>query len=567
MEAIKVDKEEKWITTKNGKHLLLDEDGTIISGGGENLNGKNVNVSTKKFHQKQANKEKDNENENRQDNILNKEENESEEIAQKERNKKKEIENKLEDNPLIPEKEIDTLPTDIDIARKMLEDDNEGIYPQKDYFILPLRITGTGETKRKFTDKDGEVREYTVDRPADEFLTQRFLDMCIGLPVCFLHPKEKNVNKPLDYSNYNNYIIGTVFYPYIKGNEVWGFAKIYNLDLLKLFEMGIKSTSPYVVAPNIIAENGKISERLESINHIAIVPSGHWDNGKPALIDEVSNNSEVKNMAEKTPELKEEIKEIDKTKKVDEAPVEEQEKKTEQEDVELDKSIKEQLSEMGKQQAEIAGAVKQFTEMLENYMSGQKTPQGEASEMNSVAKIDETKTDKRGIIDRIAGEVKSVGGDEEIIRTIIGQLEKLAYTDSTAGKADADTSKIAPAIQEPKEEFINEEDERKKEELVKSISDIADSAHDDLNIFRPVVRAGECASDYINRFFKANKERLPSKYHGLINKIDEATFDLAKDALCEMKKNITSETAKIKSAEPTDYFVPEQPGHYTRKLK
>ena len=46
------------------------------------------------------------------------------------------------------------------------------------------------------------------------------------------------------------------------------------------------------------------------------------------------------------------------------------------------------------------------------------------------------KTDKRKLIDEVAGMMKSAGCDDEVIRTAIAKMEKIGYDESEAGKAD-----------------------------------------------------------------------------------------------------------------------------------
>lgn len=62
------------------------------------------------------------------------------------------------------------------------------------------------------------------------------------------------------------------------------------------------------------------------------------------------------------------------------------------------------------------------------------------------------KTDKRKLIDEVAGIMKSAGCDDEAIRTAIGKMEKIGYDESEAGKADNKKAK-------------NEEDEEKEEKF------------------------------------------------------------------------------------------------------
>lgn len=75
-------------------------------------------------------------------------------------------------------------------------------------------------------------------------------------------------------------------------------------------------------------------------------------------------------------------------------------------------------------------------------------------------------TDKRKLIDEVAGIMKSAGADDELIRTAIGKMEKLAYDKSEAGTAD-NKAKNEDEDDKDKEEAKNkcrneEDDEEEK---------------------------------------------------------------------------------------------------------
>ncbi len=84
-------------------------------------------------------------------------------------------------------------------------------------------------------------------------------------------------------------------------------------------------------------------------------------------------------------------------------------------------------------------------------------------------KIDNEKVDKRKLIDEVGGILKGKV-DDEIIRTIIGKMEKASYDDS---EASADNKKVKNEAEEEKEKekkaenkkVKNEDDEEKADEL------------------------------------------------------------------------------------------------------
>lgn len=74
-------------------------------------------------------------------------------------------------------------------------------------------------------------------------------------------------------------------------------------------------------------------------------------------------------------------------------------------------------------------------------------------------------TDKRKLIDEVAGIMKSAGADDELIRTAIGKMKKLAYDKSEAGTADnkaKNEDEDDKDKEEAKNKCRNEEDEEEK---------------------------------------------------------------------------------------------------------
>lgn len=80
---------------------------------------------------------------------------------------------------------------------------------------------------------------------------------------------------------------------------------------------------------------------------------------------------------------------------------------------------------------------------------------------------DMEKTDKRKLIDEVAGIMKSAGCDDEDIRTAIGKMEKIGYDKSEAGTAD--NEKEEEKEKEKVENEETEEDEKEVEDLKKDV--------------------------------------------------------------------------------------------------
>jgi len=175
----------------------------------------------------------------------------------------------------------DSVETEFDIAEKIKNGELESPQRYANITLFDIRITGTGVSYRV------AHNEY-VFRDPDLYLNDGFLRRCNGLPVIIEHPKEDTLNS----KEFSDRIIGTVLLPYIKGNEVWGIAKIYDDAGAEIMAENQISTSPAVVFHNA-AKNEKIE--LEDgnnlliegepslLDHLAVVSNGVWDKGgKPS---------------------------------------------------------------------------------------------------------------------------------------------------------------------------------------------------------------------------------------------------------------------------------------------
>lgn len=107
--------------------------------------------------------------------------------------------------------------------------------------------------------------------------------------------------------------------------------------------------------------------------------------------------------------------------------------------------------------------------------------------------VENEKDDKRKLIDEVAGMMKSAGADDELIRTAIAKMEKIAYEKSEADTADnncknekeevkevmkeeKEADKAEP-LEEKEEEKDEKEDEFEKEKgIVKNSSDENDTS-------------------------------------------------------------------------------------------
>lgn len=150
--------------------------------------------------------------------------------------------------------------------------------PQKyqNVWLFALRITGTGASYRSGLD------EY-VWRDPSIYLNDEFLARCNGLAVVLDHPERGLLNG----AEYEDRSVGSIMLPYIREDEVWGIAKIYDEATAALLESEQYSTSPAVNDVGGISgetEDGKkllVEGKPKLLDHIAICARGVWDKGGP----------------------------------------------------------------------------------------------------------------------------------------------------------------------------------------------------------------------------------------------------------------------------------------------
>lgn len=144
--------------------------------------------------------------------------------------------------------------------------------------LVALRITGTGIAYRS---RDNEF----VHRDPAIYLNDEFLARCNGLDVIVDHPEKATLNS----DEYMNRVVGSIFLPYICGNEVWGIAKIRDAATANMVAKHQLSTSPTVVFRNPKVTNTKVEledgskllfeGKPELLDHVAICLLGVWDKG------------------------------------------------------------------------------------------------------------------------------------------------------------------------------------------------------------------------------------------------------------------------------------------------
>lgn len=162
-----------------------------------------------------------------------------------------------------------------DIAKAMAS--GELASPQRfaNIWLFDLRITGTGVSYRK-------ADEAFCFRDPAHYLNDEFVARCNGLPVILEHP----ACKALDTETFKEQVIGTIALPYLKGEEVWGIARIYDADASQMMAAEQLSTSPMVVCRTVASTEVEGSSLIIEgeplvLDHVAIVKLGVWDKGGP----------------------------------------------------------------------------------------------------------------------------------------------------------------------------------------------------------------------------------------------------------------------------------------------
>ena len=174
--------------------------------------------------------------------------------------------------------------------------------------LWAMRITGTGVAYRapvlkrdaKGTVVLGEDKKPIVEREEEFpwrdpaiYLNDEFLARCNGLPVIWKHPDKAK----LDSKEYENRNVGSIFLPFIRGEEVWGIAKVFDDDANAALTVGTEDGEDWSTSPGVVLSdpnNPSYKFRLEDgslllvegkpslLDHVAICERGVWDKGGEA---------------------------------------------------------------------------------------------------------------------------------------------------------------------------------------------------------------------------------------------------------------------------------------------
>lgn len=176
---------------------------------------------------------------------------------------------------------------ELGVARAMSAGELTSPQRYENVWLFDMRITGTGVAYRS------RGSEYVFRRPED-YLNDEFLARCNGLSVILEHPEKSLLN----HKEYDKRAVGAIFLPYIKGDEVWGVAKIYDDTVAEMMMTDQLSTSPAVhfrdlsVNTSMTTEAGDkllIEGKPSLLDHLAICVRGVWDKGgSPAGVNSIA---------------------------------------------------------------------------------------------------------------------------------------------------------------------------------------------------------------------------------------------------------------------------------------
>lgn len=189
---------------------------------------------------------------------------------------------------------------ELGVARAIAAGDLTSPQQYENVWLFAIRITGTGQAFRN------SINEH-VWRDPSLYLNDDFLARCNGLPVIWVHPEKKPL---LTSDEFADRVIGTIFLPYIQGQDVWGIAKIYDAPAIEAMQTKQFSTSPGVnfadptVNTKLETEDGRkllIEGDPSLLDHIAVVTLGVWDkSGPPTGVLNHSLTERVDSMADET---------------------------------------------------------------------------------------------------------------------------------------------------------------------------------------------------------------------------------------------------------------------------
>lgn len=183
---------------------------------------------------------------------------------------------------------------ELDVAKAIVTGELTSPQRYRNLLLIAIRITGTGAAYRSTGDE-------FVWRDPSIYMNDEFLQRCNGLFVILEHPPKEPM---LNTQEFRKRIVGSIFLPYLKSdvNEVWGIAKIADMEVAELLETEQMSTSPGVIfikselKRELEVQDGKtlvIEGEPCLLDHVCICPYGVWDKGGEAAgVDSIETRND-----------------------------------------------------------------------------------------------------------------------------------------------------------------------------------------------------------------------------------------------------------------------------------
>jgi hypothetical protein len=137
-----------------------------------------------------------------------------------------------------------------------------------------LRISGTGLAYRT------AAGEY-VYRSPETWLSSQMIVRAKGLPAILMHPP----GGVLSGEEFARRVVGVIAYVWVRADELWGVARLLDLDVAAALAANQWDTSPAVILGDTNAEtviDGKrclVEGPVRLLDHVAICPQGVWSKG------------------------------------------------------------------------------------------------------------------------------------------------------------------------------------------------------------------------------------------------------------------------------------------------
>jgi hypothetical protein len=172
--------------------------------------------------------------------------------------------------------------SDMDAAEAVRDGELPSPTKYENFWLFDMRVTGTGMAWRD------SISEW-AHRDPKEWLSPAFVSRAGAVPVIWLHPPP---GAGLNSEEFRERSIGNTVLSYVKDDEVWAVAKIFDADAAEAMQTTHTSTSPGVTPPkgstSVELNNGTkvLDEGLPLVlDHLAICEMGVWDkDGPPAGI-------------------------------------------------------------------------------------------------------------------------------------------------------------------------------------------------------------------------------------------------------------------------------------------